>query len=274
VSVPDKSLSNAIIPENERVWDYKFHPAAEIFPMMSDAEIEHLADDIKKNGLQVALVLCHNQILDGRNRFKACKKAGVRPRFLEYGGDDPLNAVFSMNAERRHMSQSQKAMFAVKIATMKLGENRGAHRKKEGSAKLPTLPADNVSQTEAAKKCSVSERLLRDAKTVMEKAPKESIQEILEGKRSINSVLKKIKAKNEGAQTSTPTVGKQTKTKGRHLSLHDKKGIAAVITRIADEIRSLKQYGLENLRKDHMEALNDIAAELTKIIDPKCKKVA
>ena len=31
---------------------YKVHPAADVFPMMSDEELEALGDDIKKNGLR------------------------------------------------------------------------------------------------------------------------------------------------------------------------------------------------------------------------------
>lgn len=46
----------------------KFHPYADIFPMMSDVEFAALCEDIKENGLR-------NPILDGRNRWRACQVA-------------------------------------------------------------------------------------------------------------------------------------------------------------------------------------------------------
>jgi len=33
------------------------------------------------------------KLLDGRNRWEACKLAGVEPRFTEFNGDDPIGWV-------------------------------------------------------------------------------------------------------------------------------------------------------------------------------------
>jgi len=51
----------------------KTHPAAEMFPMMTDIELRELAADIQKNGLLEPVVLYHGVVLDGRNRLAACK---------------------------------------------------------------------------------------------------------------------------------------------------------------------------------------------------------
>ena len=56
------------------------HPAADLFPMLSDSELRALADDIKANGQAIPVaVLNGTYILDGRNRCAACKLAGVEP---------------------------------------------------------------------------------------------------------------------------------------------------------------------------------------------------
>jgi hypothetical protein len=34
-----------------------------------------------------------DKILDGRNRFRACKKAGIAARFKNYAGDNSLTFV-------------------------------------------------------------------------------------------------------------------------------------------------------------------------------------
>jgi hypothetical protein len=59
------------------------HPAADIFPMMTDDELQELAADIAENGLQVPIVLDHTGkvLIDGRNRLEACKIAQVEPQF-------------------------------------------------------------------------------------------------------------------------------------------------------------------------------------------------
>ena len=67
----------------------KYHPAANLFPLMEGAEFERLADDIEANGLQ-APILRHadGSIIDGRNRFRACEARHIEPRFHTYEGTD------------------------------------------------------------------------------------------------------------------------------------------------------------------------------------------
>ncbi|MCC7234893.1 MAG: ParB N-terminal domain-containing protein [Bryobacterales bacterium] len=59
----------------------KAHPAAELFPMMTEAELRQLAEDIKAHGLADPITMLDGMILDGRNRFEACKRAGVDLRY-------------------------------------------------------------------------------------------------------------------------------------------------------------------------------------------------
>lgn len=92
------------------------HPYANIFPMLGDSEIRALADDIKKNGQQVPIVLLGGKILDGRNRYKACQLAGVEPIIEEWNGEDnALEWVISLNLHRRHLTPSQRSAVAVEI---------------------------------------------------------------------------------------------------------------------------------------------------------------
>lgn len=84
------------------------HPAADTFPMMTSDELKTLAEDIRAQGLHRPIVLLDGLILDGRNRFEACKLAGVTPRFVQFDGDDPWAYVWSENAERRHLRPDQR----------------------------------------------------------------------------------------------------------------------------------------------------------------------
>src|SRR5690606_26078610 len=53
-------------------------------------------------------------ILDGRNRYAACARAGVEPRFETYTGDDPDGYALSVNVNRRSLTKGQAAMVAAK----------------------------------------------------------------------------------------------------------------------------------------------------------------
>jgi N6-adenosine-specific RNA methylase IME4 len=113
------------------------HPAASIFPMMNGDELAELADDIKTRGLRERIWLMptpggwapySGAVLDGRNRLAACELAGVEPSYNVYRGDDPVGFVVSLNLKRRHLSESQRALVAAKIANL----DRGANQHSEG----------------------------------------------------------------------------------------------------------------------------------------------
>ncbi|TGB05758.1 ParB N-terminal domain-containing protein [Streptomyces sp. MZ04] len=87
------------------------HPAADMFPMLSEDELHDLAESIKAQGQHKDIVLDANGVLrDGRNRLAACKLAGIEPRFTTYTGNDPKGVIFSYNLCRRNLSKGQQAM--------------------------------------------------------------------------------------------------------------------------------------------------------------------
>lgn len=89
--------------------NFEFHPAANEFPLLDDERIDELARDIEANGQHEPIRLCEGRIIDGRNRYLACRKAGVEPRFeVLPDGSDPFAFVWSCNGERRDLTQDQR----------------------------------------------------------------------------------------------------------------------------------------------------------------------
>jgi ParB-like chromosome segregation protein Spo0J len=88
--------------------EFKFHPLADIFPLMEGEEFDALVADIKANGLISPVVVHEDMILDGRNRYRACLEGGIEPTFRPYTGDDPAAYVISANIHRRHLTTEQK----------------------------------------------------------------------------------------------------------------------------------------------------------------------
>lgn len=94
------------------------HHLADMFPMLSDDELTDLAADIKTNGLRNPIsVTAEGMVLDGRNRWEACKRAGVESAAVVYEGDPSTyaNYIVSVNVTRRHLTPGQRAMLTAKV---------------------------------------------------------------------------------------------------------------------------------------------------------------
>ena len=99
-----------------------FHPLADLLPLIGGVEFDRLVDDIAKHGLLNPITLYQDQILEGRNRVRACRAAGVEPRYVEFEGRDPAAFVFSQNLARRHLGPSERAMVAARMAKLRWGQ--------------------------------------------------------------------------------------------------------------------------------------------------------
>lgn len=137
----------------------EYHEVANIFPLMQGAEFDALKADIAEHGLREPIWLHPNgSIIDGRNRHRACVELGIVPDFEMWNGHGSLVAfVVSLNLHRRHLSESQRAMVAAKLANMGRGNPQFSY-----SANLQ----NSVSQSEAANLLQVSPRSIANARTV------------------------------------------------------------------------------------------------------------
>ena len=151
--------------------DYAFHPIADLFPLIQDEEFEALCKDIKKNGLRQNIMIFEGKILDGRNRFRACKAVGEELRTIEFLGTDPYEYVTAQNLLRRHISPTQRALIAAEMAKMKHGGDRKSEQTKNQVANLQL----DISRAEAAKKLNVSPRSVDSAIQVLSKGAPELV---------------------------------------------------------------------------------------------------
>lgn len=173
----------------------EIHDVANIFPMMTDEEYQHLVEDIKKHGLKEPIWTYQNKIIDGRNRHKACVDAGVSPRFREWDGNGSLvSFVVSLNLNRRHLNSSQKAIIALEVEKHLAGEakNRQSESGKVygrgiGQEKVVQIfeqPMSGRASEQAAKVTNTNRQYVVDAKKIVEQAP-ELKDVVLSGKMNI-----------------------------------------------------------------------------------------
>jgi N6-adenosine-specific RNA methylase IME4 len=159
----------------------EYHEIANIFPMMVGAEYEQLLADIMENGQLDPVVLYEGKILDGRNRWKACMELGLVINYEQYPGDNPLSYVISKNLHRRHLNETQRAVVASKMETMKHGGDR-----QDANLHL------ELTRTEAAAKLNVSPRTVASVKQVERDAP-ELIPQMERGEMTVNQAITQIK---------------------------------------------------------------------------------
>ena len=129
------------------------HPACEIFPALGQEDLQELAEDIAVNGLRNPIVMLDGKLLDGRNRWEACKLAGVEPRFTEFNGDDPIGWVISQNLVRRHLNASQRAVVAFDLLPLLEKEAKERQRRSNsyrGNGRLASCDANRDGKGKAS----------------------------------------------------------------------------------------------------------------------------
>jgi len=132
------------------------HPAAALFPVMSDEELVALAQDITDNGLKEKITVLDGAILDGQNRYNALvdllgwtNNKVLREATVKYtNGQSPVSFTVSKNVKRRHLTNRQLARLALKALPLYKAEGSKGGRPKAGNA------AAGAVELEPVKRCA------------------------------------------------------------------------------------------------------------------------
>ena len=99
---------------------YTAHPVAALFPLITGRRFDELVVSLKHNGMRHPVLLLGDQIVDGRNRFRAAKKAGVKIVFQQIDpNEDPCVVAMDMNIHRRDL-QGRRVALASMVRRMSL----------------------------------------------------------------------------------------------------------------------------------------------------------
>lgn len=175
----------------------EFHEAACIFPLDED-HLDELAADIKANGQLVKIETLAGKIIDGRRRYAACERAGVRPQFVAVEVKDPVGYVLSLNLHRRQLTPSQRAMVASRAR--EIFDRQAKERQKTGGktagkgrpqvpAKLPE-PKGGDARDQAGKALGVSGKTVDAATKVLTSGITELVQAVDAGEVSVSAAAK------------------------------------------------------------------------------------
>lgn len=103
-------------PSIETGIDIPVHPVAALFPMMEGDAFSDLLEDIKAHGQQIPCIVLNGVLIDGRNRWRACRKLNKEPRTEPYSGleNHVGDYILSLNIARRHLDEGQIAVITTK----------------------------------------------------------------------------------------------------------------------------------------------------------------
>jgi len=151
------------------------HPACLAVPEIEQEDFDTLCKSIAENGLHNDLILTKDgELIDGRNRLRACYAAQVEPRFKRVS-TDPWLLAFNQNIARRHLSVKQKAVFGAawheyeKVAAK---ERQSHGQTAPGKTLKETFPeASGQSRDKAGERVGVSGKSIEKVAVVAEFAP-------------------------------------------------------------------------------------------------------
>jgi len=183
------------------------HPMALLFPSVSGKRFDDLVADIKSKGLLNPIVRHKGVVLDGSNRLRACVKAHVTPKFVEFENLNlkctPEEYIWSSNIERRQLTSDQRAMLAYEWAAALRAQ---AKAKQQLGGKDKTKQAESLRTRKAiADRAQVSEHKVQQVERVKKLAP-QLVPQIASGKMKLKDAAKQADKKRAHGKTHKPTV--------------------------------------------------------------------
>jgi hypothetical protein len=159
-----------------------YHELADVFPLLEGQAFETFRDGIKQHDLREDIITYEGKILDGRNRYRAYLELGIEPTLRAWDGPgSPADFVWSKNAQRRHLTESQRAMAATVLVDWKKEDAQRRMRAGKAPDPVANLPQGR-SRDLAAEQAKVSPRSVQDAQTVLRKGTPELVQAVRDGK--------------------------------------------------------------------------------------------
>lgn len=172
----------------------------ELIPPLTEDEYDLLEQNILEEGIRDPIIVYENMIVDGHNRFEIAQKHDVEFTIVDKKFDS-IDAVKIWIIEnqlgRRNVSDFAKyELLEIKELSnlIKIGKIKRVRKSKDSVLSTVSKTNDSHNTREIiAKALGWSPGKVGMAKIVKQKSDKKTLQELREGKITINGVYKKIK---------------------------------------------------------------------------------
>ncbi len=179
--------------------NYEVHPVAGLFPFIEGAAFREFVADIRTNGQREPVVLDkRGRLMDGRNRARACQVLGIDVIEKVYDGDDSPEGeqawILSHNVHRRHLTESQRAMVAARLADMRQGARTD----------LPSIDGrSGVKQADAAAALKVGPASVGRANAVLKSGDADLIRAVDSGETTVSKAARQVREKSKSEASPT-----------------------------------------------------------------------
>jgi hypothetical protein len=131
-----------------------------------------LRDDIGEHDLRRPVVRHQGEVLEGRNRYRACLASGREPRFADCDGTnaEARDLLISENL-RQHLNYTQRLNMAVRMVTSTYGGDRGTNQHGDWQVVKKQLALPEVTHAKAADWCNVSKTAVDQSRSSRTLAP-------------------------------------------------------------------------------------------------------
>jgi ParB-like chromosome segregation protein Spo0J len=185
------------------------HVMAKLFPPLTGKRFDELVADVKSKGLLNPIVLHAGVVLDGMNRLRACRIAGIPARFVEFSSLNlkcsPEEYIWSSNIERRQLTPDQRTVLAFDWAKA-LREQAKAKQQLGGKDKTPQAEAIRT-RAAIAQRAQVSEHKVAQVERVKKNAP-HLVAKVASGTMKLKDAAKVADKKRARGKSHKPTVVK------------------------------------------------------------------
>jgi N6-adenosine-specific RNA methylase IME4 len=174
-----------------------------LYPEITGEAFERLKEKLAKGYDKTFPIILHEgAILDGWNRYRACKELGIEPATKEFHGTDEqaMEFVFKSN-ERRDLTASQRAVIALEYLPLIEAEAKKRQvRTEENRMKGKNLVHQQIDEQApkqqslevASDKFGSNRQYISDAKKIAKEAP-QYVERIKAGDITISEVKKEMK---------------------------------------------------------------------------------
>jgi N6-adenosine-specific RNA methylase IME4 len=177
-----------------------------LIPPLSPDEYAGLEASLLADGCRDAIVLWHDQIVDGHNRYEICSKHGImfNTAYMEFANeDDACIWMIANQIGRRNINDGQKWQLIEEKKRILL--ERGREKQACGQGGVLLLSEYDKSkphntQKEIASDLGWSTGKVAKADYVWKKAPETVKQEILSGEKSFDRAYQEVKKEERKAE--------------------------------------------------------------------------
>ena len=192
--------------------DLEPHELAKLFPQIPEEELAELGRDIALHGQLEPIVLYQGKILDGVNRYRACRLMDREPWTIEFNQESvkrtPEEYVIAANVRRRHLDPGQRAAIAEEWASQveqawAVGRDGGFRRALDETSENKVGRPRSSAIPETSQLMGVSRAAVYQARQVRETNPA-LFAEVKAGTRSLTNALAQIHPPPAEAEPSGP----------------------------------------------------------------------